>query len=123
MVVNNWDMELKAGGWWHNNRFVVFAAPGGTEPGSAARLTGRYVKPDPARTPYPFANDQSTQFTGDLDDDGHADVVVRNAVLRGAEQHVIWGGPDGPAGATKLPANVLPATAAGTLTATAPSTC
>ncbi|BBC29024.1 hypothetical protein SGFS_003150 [Streptomyces graminofaciens] len=117
MVVNNWDMEPKAGGGWHNNRFVVFAAPGGTEPGSAVRLTGRYVKPDPSLTPYPFANDQSTQFTGDLDDDGYADVVVHNAVLRGekltSEQHVIWGGPDGPAGATKLPADVLPATAAG----------
>jgi hypothetical protein len=52
-----------------------------------------------------------------LDDDGYADVVVHNAVLRGekltSEQHVTWGGPDGPAGATKLPADVLPATAAG----------
>ncbi|MFI1159291.1 FG-GAP repeat domain-containing protein [Streptomyces sioyaensis] len=117
MVVNNWDMEPKAGGEWHNSRFVVLAKPGGTEPGAAVRLTGRYVKPDPSLTPYPFADDQSTQFTGDLDDDGHADVVVRNAVLHGgkltSEQHVIWGGADGPAGATKLPADILPATAAG----------
>ncbi|MEU8917369.1 VCBS repeat-containing protein [Streptomyces nigrescens] len=118
MVVNNWDwaMDPKAGGEWHNSRFVAFAAPGGTKPSAAVRLTGRYVKPVPSLTPSPFADDTSTQFTGDLDDDGHADIVVSNRVLRGElmpEQHVIWGGPDGPAGATKLPAGVGPATAVG----------
>ncbi|MEV6315971.1 VCBS repeat-containing protein [Streptomyces sp. NPDC051776] len=116
-VINNWDKDPKSGAEWHNNRFIVFAAPGGTEPGAAVRLTGRYVEPNPSLTPFPFADDGSTQFTGDLDDDGHADVVVSNMVLRGEkltpEQHVIWGGPDGPSGAAKLPADVHPATAAG----------
>ncbi|TPQ21980.1 FG-GAP repeat domain-containing protein [Streptomyces sporangiiformans] len=116
-VVNSWYHEPKAGAGWHNSRFVVFAAPGGTKPGTAVRLTGRYFKPQPALTPFPWADDQSKQFTGDLNDDRHADVVVRNTVYHGEkltdEQRIVWGGPDGPSGATKLPADVLPATAAG----------
>lgn len=116
-VVNSWYTDPKAGLEWHNHRFIAFAASGGVKPDAAVRLSGRYVKPQPARTPYPWADDRSRQFTGDLDDDGHADVVVHNVVWRGekttTEQHVIWGGPDGPAGATKLPADVRPAAAVG----------
>lgn len=117
-VVNGWYKEPKPGGDWHNNRFVALAASGGPEPGKAFRLAERYTKPDPRVTSSPIMHDRSTQFTGDLDDDGHADVVVRNLLSHPSgkstpEQRIVWGGPDGPAGVTELPADVLPATAAG----------
>ncbi|WP_307543898.1 VCBS repeat-containing protein [Streptomyces sp. V3I8] len=118
VLVNAWYKEPKAGSKWHNNRFVALAAPGGPEPGAAFRLAERYVPPDPRLTSAPTYHDLSTQFTGDLDDDGYADVVVRN-LLSGSGgrptpvQRVVWGGPDGPAGVTELPGDVLAAVAAG----------
>ncbi|WP_405958187.1 FG-GAP repeat domain-containing protein [Streptomyces phaeochromogenes] len=117
-VVNGWYKDPKPGGDWHNNRFVALAAPGGPEPDKAFRLADRYAKPDPRVTSSPITYDRSTQFTGDLDDDGHADVVVRNLLSHPSGKHtpdqrIVWGGPDGPAGVTRLPADVLPATAAG----------
>lgn len=117
-VVNGWYKEPKPGGDWHNNRFVALAASGGPKPGKAFRLAERYAKPDPRVTSSPIAYDRSTQFTGDLDDDGHADVVVRNLLSHPSgkytpDQRIVWGGSDGLAGVTKLPADVLPATAAG----------
>ncbi|MDX3837762.1 VCBS repeat-containing protein [Streptomyces europaeiscabiei] len=117
-VVNGWYKEPKSGGDWHNNRFVVLAAPGGPKPGEAFRLAERYAKPDPRVTSAPIEYDRSVQFTADLDDDGYADIVVRNLLRHPSgkstlEQRIVWGGPDGPTGATKLPADVFRATAAG----------
>ncbi|MDX2556439.1 FG-GAP repeat domain-containing protein [Streptomyces stelliscabiei] len=117
-VVNGWYKEPKSGGDWHNNRFVALAASGGTKPGKAFRLAERYAKPDPQVTSAPIEYDRSAQFTADLDDDGYADVVVRNRLSHPngkftPDQRIVWGGPDGPMGATKLPADVLRAIAAG----------
>ncbi|MBP5889059.1 VCBS repeat-containing protein [Streptomyces sp. LBUM 1483] len=118
VVVNGWYKKPKSGGDWHNNRFVALAAPGGPEPAAAFRLADRYAKPDPRLTSSPITNDRSVQFTADLDDDGYADIVVRNPLshpkgTHTLEQRIVWGGPKGPTGATELPADLLRATAAG----------
>ncbi|MEU7434070.1 VCBS repeat-containing protein [Streptomyces sioyaensis] len=89
LVVNGSYKAPKTGSRRHINHFIVFAARGDTDPGAAVRLSG----------------DAPAQFTGDLDDDGHADVVVG--------QRIVWGGPEGPSGTTQLPADVRHATAVG----------
>ncbi|MFE9644355.1 hypothetical protein ACFYO0_09540 [Streptomyces sp. NPDC006365] len=50
-VVNSWYEDPKAALTWHNSRFIAFAAPGGTKPGAASRLTDRYVEPQAQHTP------------------------------------------------------------------------
>jgi hypothetical protein len=118
VVVNGWYKQPKSGGDWHNNRFVALAAPGGPKPAAAFRLADRYARPDPGLTGSPISQDRSVQFTADLDDDGYADIVVRNPLSHPSgthtlDQRIVWGGPKGPTGAAELPADLLRATAAG----------
>ncbi|MDX3225118.1 VCBS repeat-containing protein [Streptomyces sp. ME19-01-6] len=119
VVVNGWYRVFpKLGVEWHRKRFVALAAPGGPEPGTAFRLPERLPRVDQRISSGPVGHDQSTQFTGDLDDDGYADVVAGDVVPDSSgkyapDQRIVWGGPDGPRGDTKLPAGVLGATACG----------
>ncbi|MGW0732058.1 FG-GAP repeat domain-containing protein [Streptomyces sp. NPDC002851] len=116
--VNGWYRQPKVGGDWHNNRFVAPAARGGLEPSRALRLAERYAPPDPRVDSSPISYDRSKQFTGDLDDDGYADVLVHNELSdpdgkSRRDQRIVWGGADGPAGVTKLPAGLDPVTGIG----------
>ncbi|WKX69483.1 VCBS repeat-containing protein [Streptomyces sp. XD-27] len=119
VVVNGWYRARKTGfGGWDRNCVVALAAPGGLEPGAAFRVTERLPELDPRITNGPIGYDSSTQFTGDLDDDGYADVVASDMVPDPSgeyapEQRIVWGGPDSPRGTTELPADVDRATAAG----------
>lgn len=72
----------------------------------------------PSRPHDPGWHDPSTRVTGDLDDDGHADVVERDTPANShgkatAEQRIVWGGRDGSKDVTKLPDDVLLAASAG----------
>ncbi|WP_431043440.1 FG-GAP repeat domain-containing protein [Streptomyces sp. P1-3] len=120
VVVNGWYRAQKAGfGGWDRNCVVALATPGGPEPGAAFRVAGRLPELDPRTDDGPIGHDSSTQFTGDLDDDGYADVVAGDMVPDPGgdeyahEQRIVWGGPDGTRGAAKLPADVDRAVAAG----------
>ncbi|MEU8916224.1 VCBS repeat-containing protein [Streptomyces nigrescens] len=119
VVVNGWYKVLaNPGVEWHRNRFVALAAPGGPKPAEAFRLAERLPKLDPRISKGPVGDDPSAQFTGDLDDDGYADVMAGDTVFDShgkptRKQRIVWGGPDGPCGVTKLPAGLLQATATG----------
>ncbi|WP_411057754.1 FG-GAP repeat domain-containing protein [Streptomyces sp. E11-3] len=120
VVVNGWYRATKSGfGGWDRNCVVALAAPGGLKPAEAFRVADPLSELDPRISKGPIGWDRSTQFTGDLDDDGYADVVVGDMVLdpKGdkytREQRIVWGGPDRPGAATKLPADVDRATATG----------
>ncbi|MEO3749165.1 VCBS repeat-containing protein [Streptomyces sp. B6B3] len=117
-VVNGWYPGAEQdGSVWRNNRFVLRAAAGGTRPAEAFPLTECYAENESSSSITPIGNDQSTQLVGDLDDDGHADVLVRGLFTLdggfGGEQRIIWGGPDGPVGATDLPTGTEPAAGVG----------
>ncbi|WP_149828541.1 FG-GAP repeat domain-containing protein [Streptomyces tailanensis] len=117
VVVNGW-YRAKDKAEWQRNRFVALAAPGGTEPGAAFRLPERLPELDPRISSGPIGHDQSTQYTGDLDGDGHADVVTGDMVPDSegeftSEQRIVWGGSDGLGGATELPADDERAAATG----------
>ncbi|OAH13932.1 FG-GAP repeat domain-containing protein [Streptomyces jeddahensis] len=108
VVVNGWYKYPKTGGEWFNNRFIAFASPSGPDPARAFRLAEDFAKPDPRIESSAIFQDRSVQFTGDLDDDGHADIVVRNRLSHrsGAstrDQRIVWGGPKGATGVTRLP--------------------
>ncbi|MGH3389143.1 MAG: VCBS repeat-containing protein, partial [Actinomadura sp.] len=113
-VVNGWYRQPKTGGRWVNNRFVVLAAPNGPYPTRAFRLAERFTPPDPRLDTFPIFRDRSHQFTGDVDDDGYADVVVSNTIYREKfdryelRQCIVFGGRTGPVAATALPADVPP---------------
>lgn len=118
LVVNGWYKQPKIGGRWFNNRFVAFASPSGLDPAAAFRLSDRLVRPDPRIDFFPIFRDTSVQFTGDLDDDGHADIVVRTTRSDGTgavthDQLIVWGGPEGAVGSTELPSGTLGAAAVG----------
>ncbi|MGP3975884.1 FG-GAP repeat domain-containing protein [Streptomyces sp. 8N114] len=119
VVVNGWyNVLTNPGQVWHRNRFVALSAPGWPKPCAAFRLPERLPKLDQRISSGPIGNDQSTQFTGDMDDDGYADVMAGDRVHDShgkpmREQRIVWGGPDGRSGVTKLPADALPATATG----------
>lgn len=119
VVVNGWyKVPANPGVEWHRNRFVALAAPGGPKPAEAFRLAERLPKLDPRISKGPVGDDPSTQFTGDLDDDGYADVIAGDTVFDShgkptRKQRIVWGGPDGTCGVTKLPADILQATATG----------
>ncbi|AZM49400.1 VCBS repeat-containing protein [Streptomyces sp. WAC 06738] len=117
VVANGWyKVPAKPGAEWRNNRFVLRAAAGGPDPSAAFPLTGCYPPHGP-QSQYPVGHDFSVQLTGDLDDDGYADVLVRG--VRGPDgsqsrrQRILWGGPDGPVAATDLPRDADPAAAVG----------
>ncbi|MCG3040549.1 VCBS repeat-containing protein [Streptomyces sp. S1A] len=117
-VVNGWYRQPKNSGKWRNNRFIALASPGGPDPAEAFRLSERFVAPDPKVVDAPFSLDSSVQFTGDLDDDGNADIVVRAPRTDGRgrltdHQYVVWGGPKGPVGTTELPPGTHEAAAVG----------
>ncbi|WP_371572617.1 FG-GAP repeat domain-containing protein [Streptomyces sp. NBC_01314] len=106
-LVNGWYKHPKTGGKWYNNRFVALASPSGLDPAKAVRLAHRWAKPDPRLTSAPAYQDRSAQFTGDLDDDGHADVVVDNVLSSPdgkytSNRRIVWGGSKDAAGATVL---------------------
>lgn len=110
-VLNGW---YKSGTSWRSNRFVLRAADGGPDPSAAFPLSGCYPPHGPLPQ-FPVGHDYSAQLTGDLDDDGYADVLVRG--VRGPDgsdsgkQRIVWGGPEGPVAATDLPRDADPATA------------
>ncbi|WEH12815.1 VCBS repeat-containing protein [Streptomyces sp. VNUA24] len=106
-LVNGRYKHPKSGGKWCNNRFVALASPSGLDPAKAVRLAHRWAKPDPRLTSAPAYQDRSAQFTGDLDDDGHVDVVVDNVLSSPngtytTNRRIVWGGSDDAAGATVL---------------------
>lgn len=116
-VLNGWykvpgDPDTK----WRNNRFVLRAAAGGPDAAAALPIAGCYPPHGPAAQ-YPVGHDFSVQLTGDLDDDGYADVLVRG--VRGPDgaesrrQRILWGGPEGPVAATDLPRGTDPAAGVG----------
>ncbi len=115
-VVNGWYKYPKTGGKWFNNRFIAFASRSGLDPAGAFGLSERFAPPDPRVDSSPIFRDVSEQFTGDLDDDGHADIVVRNRLSHPSgkytpDQRIIWGGPRGATGTTGLPSDVQDAVA------------
>ncbi|WP_200301555.1 VCBS repeat-containing protein [Streptomyces adelaidensis] len=121
VVVNGW-YRAKPGLEWSRNRFVALAAAtaaaDGPDPGEAFRLKESLPELGPPISTGPIGQDQSTQFTGDLDDDGYADVVAGDMVYDAdgdfvPEQHIHWGGPDSLAAVTELADDVLPAIATG----------
>jgi hypothetical protein len=117
-VVNGWYPAAEQDGpVWRNNRFVLRAAAGGPEPAEAFPLTECHAENESSSSVTPIGNDQSVQLVGDLDDDGHADVLVRGLFTLdggfGGEQRIIWGGAEGPVGATDLPAGTEPAAGVG----------
>ncbi|MET8677992.1 VCBS repeat-containing protein [Streptomyces sp. NPDC004647] len=120
VVVNGWyNVLANPGVEWRRNRFVALSAPGGPEPCAAFRLAERLPKLDQRISSGPIGHDRSTQFTGDLDDDGYADVMAGDVIFDDSsgkdtpEQRIVWGGPDGPSGVTKLTPDIRQATATG----------
>ncbi|MER5185238.1 VCBS repeat-containing protein [Streptomyces sp. NPDC002896] len=128
VVVNGWYKYPKTGGEWFNNRFIAFASPSGLDPTRAFRLSEDFAKPDPRIDSSAIFQDRSVQFTGDLDDDGHADIVVRNQLSHRSGkytryQRIVWGGPKGATGVTELPSETDDAIATGDFDGTERSTC
>ncbi|WP_407562040.1 FG-GAP repeat domain-containing protein [Streptomyces sp. 184] len=118
-VVNGWYGGPESpGGRWRNNRFVLRAADGGPDPSAAFPLSGCLPPHGPLSSlPEPVADDHSVQLTGDLDDDGYADVLAHGFTTPDMtfdeRQRILWGGPDGPGAATDLPRGADPAAAVG----------
>ncbi|WBB62242.1 VCBS repeat-containing protein [Streptomyces sp. WMMC500] len=116
-VLNGWYRSPnRPGRPFRNNRFVLRAADGGPDPAVAFPLSGCYPPHGPLPQ-VPVGHDYSLQLTGDLDDDGYADVLVRG--VRGPDgsdsgrQRILWGGPEGPSAATDLPPGTDPAAGVG----------
>ncbi|MEU6084419.1 VCBS repeat-containing protein [Streptomyces sp. NPDC047108] len=119
VVVNGWyKVPVNPGLEWNRNRFVALATPDGLEPEAAFRLGERLPKLDQRISSGPVGHDQSHLFTGDLDDDGYADVIAGDPDFGShgkidPRQRILWGGPDGPCGTTKLPTGIPEATHTG----------
>ncbi|WP_419994636.1 FG-GAP repeat domain-containing protein [Streptomyces boninensis] len=114
--LNAWYRPKEGGGWLHNRSLLLGSAKG---PGRSVSLSTRARGLEPKHQFRDLTGSSVNQFTGDLDRDGHADLLIRTPRTDGrdrswTDQRILWG--DGKLTSPtslRLPADRAPVQAAG----------